>query len=94
MRSLEKSKLDLNLEYDFNFLTIAQLSPRKNLKATLRWFVEEFIDQEVGLVVKMNMKNNSLLDRERSTHKLKKFLKKYEMYDFNNSRGRIWSSII
>ena len=78
VRSLEKEDIELNLEHDFNFLTIAQFSPRKNLKACLRWFVEEFIDREVGLVVKMNMKNNSLMDRERSEKKLKKFLRKYE----------------
>jgi len=78
VRETEEKDIQLDLEYDFNFLTIAQFSPRKNLKSCLRWFVEEFIDQEVGLVIKMNMENNSLIDRSRATKKLKKFLKKYE----------------
>tara|TARA_R110002020_G_scaffold278942_3_gene494355 strand:- start:468 stop:1676 length:1209 start_codon:yes stop_codon:yes gene_type:complete len=49
------SDLDIELDYDFNFLAVAQFGPRKNLPNTIRWFVEEFIDQEVGLVVKTNM---------------------------------------
>ena len=51
-----------NLEYDFNFLMVSQLSTRKNFTAALKWWVEEFIDQEVGLVVKGNIKCNSLSD--------------------------------
>ena len=70
----ECSELDLDLKYDFNFITKAQMGPRKNIPNTITWFVEEFKDEEVGLVVKMNMKNNSLMDRERSEKKLKKFL--------------------
>ena len=46
--------LDIDLEYDFNFLVVSQWSPRKNLKNTIRWFMEEFKDDEVGLVLKIN----------------------------------------
>ena len=53
----------LDLEYDFNYLTIAQWGPRKNLHNTIKWFVEENFDQEVGLVVKTSLKNNSVVDR-------------------------------
>jgi glycosyltransferase involved in cell wall biosynthesis len=60
----ELPDLGIDLEYDFNFLTIAQWGPRKNLHNLIRWFVEENIDQEVGLVVKTSLKNNSAVDRE------------------------------
>ena len=35
-------ELDLELDYDFNFITVAQFGPRKNIENTIRWFVEEF----------------------------------------------------
>ena len=51
-----------DLPYDFNFLMVSQISPRKNFANALKWWVEEFIDQEVGLVVKSNIKCNSEMD--------------------------------
>lgn len=60
--AVEKEIIDL--EYDFNYLTIAQWGPRKNLANTIRWFVEENYDQEVGLIVKTSLRNNSILDRQ------------------------------
>tara|TARA_R100000406_G_scaffold37860_2_gene25168 strand:- start:783 stop:2783 length:2001 start_codon:yes stop_codon:yes gene_type:complete len=54
---------DLNITTKFNFLSIFQLAPRKNFENMLKWFVEEFKDDEdVGLVVKVHEKNNSTLD--------------------------------
>ena len=63
--------LGLNLDYDFNFLCIAQAGPRKNLMNTIKWFVEEFHDDEVGLVVKTNIAKNCVMDREVMFHKLR-----------------------
>jgi len=53
----------LELDYDFNILAVAQWGPRKNLANLIKWFVEENVDQEVGLVVKTSIKNNSIVDR-------------------------------
>lgn len=53
----------LDLKYDFNYFTVAQWGPRKNLHNVIKWFVEENYDQEVGLVVKTSLKNNSIIDR-------------------------------
>jgi glycosyltransferase involved in cell wall biosynthesis len=54
---------DLNISTKFNFLTVLQLAPRKNFDNMLRWFVEEFKDDEdVGLIVKTHLRNNSTLD--------------------------------
>jgi len=71
--------LDLELTTDFNFLTVAQWGPRKNLGATIQWFVEEFIDNpDVGLVVKTSLKGGCILDRNAINAELQRTLKKYE----------------
>jgi len=53
---------EMNLTTDFNFLCISQISPRKNMENTIKWFVEEFIDQEVGLILKTSLAANSIID--------------------------------
>jgi len=53
---------EMNLTTDFNFLCISQVSPRKNMENTIKWFVEEFIDQEVGLILKTSLAANSIID--------------------------------
>ena len=62
-KKLTPEDMDLNLETDFNFLAVAQAGPRKCLDATVRWFAEEFKDDNVGLIVKANIVNNSIADR-------------------------------
>ena len=76
----EHEEVDLNLDFStkFNFLTVAQLGPRKNLGNTVNWFVEEFIDNpEVGLIVKTFMKGGSVLDFIAVEKQLKELLSKY-----------------
>ena len=69
------TKLDLNLETKFNFLAVAQISPRKNIGQLLSCFVEEFKDNEdVGLIIKANSSKNSLLDRSKTLNDFKKTL--------------------
>jgi glycosyltransferase involved in cell wall biosynthesis len=67
-------ELEIKLDYDFNFLSMAQWGPRKNLANTLKWFIEEFHDEEVGLVLKTNLSKNCLIDREVISQKLKDHL--------------------
>ena len=69
--------LDLNLDYDFNFLVVAQSGPRKNLANTIKWFVEEFHNEEVGLVVKSNISKNCLMDRRKLFWDLKRRVDQY-----------------
>ena len=68
------AELDLDLEYDFNFLVAAQISPRKNVNNTIKWFLEEFKDEEVGLVLKGNLAKNCHMDREHTFNDLRTFL--------------------
>ena len=77
VRHFEPADIELGLDYDFNFLAVAQWGPRKNLENTIRWFVEEFIDKEVGLVVKTSYRKNCIMDRAFLQSKLKSFLSKY-----------------
>lgn len=71
-------ELDISLDTPFNFLNVAQLSPRKNFDNCLRWFVEEFHDDaDVGLVVKINLAKNCLLDRRATQERLTHFLSEY-----------------
>tara|TARA_R110000824_G_scaffold218617_2_gene405334 strand:- start:417 stop:1688 length:1272 start_codon:yes stop_codon:yes gene_type:complete len=73
-----KNKIDLDLKYNFNFLTIGTFIPRKNLENTIKWFVEQFYDDEVGLIVKTSVAKNCLKDREVTEHRLKEILKEYD----------------
>ena len=71
--------LELNLSTKFNFLTVAQWGPRKNIHNTIAWFIEEFIDNpEVGLIVKTFSKGGSLIDRIEARKQLSSLLKKYD----------------
>lgn len=61
----------LNLETDFNFLTVAQFTgnnpenDRKNLAYTLKWILEEFKnDLNVGLIIKTNFGRQTQIDRQ------------------------------
>ena len=75
VRQVETKKLNLNLTTDFNFLCVAQLSPRKNTEQLIKCFIEQFKDNDnVGLIIKANMAKNSLIDRANMTYKLKQFL--------------------
>ena len=78
VKDIEPTEIDLGLKDDFNFLTVGTWIPRKNLENTIKWFVEEFYDQEIGLVVKTSLAKNSLRDREIAHMRLKDLLNDYE----------------
>jgi len=69
--------LQFNPRHDFNFLAVSQMGPRKNMENTIRWFVEEFIDQDVGLILKTNTKNNSRIDKTVTEEFLNRVLSSY-----------------
>ena len=68
---------EIDLDYDNNFLMISQMGPRKNFANAIKWWVEEFIDQEVGLIVKTNIKSNSIIDWEHLQAQMKNLLEPY-----------------
>ena len=79
VRNFEKDEsFNINLEHEFNYLLMAQWSERKNIENTIKWFIEENIDQEVGLVIKTNSQANCKIDKEFTLEKrLKPLLKEY-----------------
>jgi len=79
VKHYDEIDLDLDLTTEFNYLTVAQWGPRKNIINTVLWFVEEFIDNpDVGLVVKTFAKGGSIIDRLEAEKQLNSFLKKYK----------------
>ena len=77
VKEYEYKDLELNLECDFNFLAVAMWGPRKNIENTVKWFVEEFHDDEVGLVLKINKTRNCVADRFLTKKEIAEFLEKY-----------------
>ena len=69
---LEPSPIEFETDTDFNFLSVLQWSPRKNLENTIGWFVEEFRDNsDVGLIIKASIARNCLVDRIHTENRLK-----------------------
>ena len=66
-----------DLKTKFNFLMVSQMGPRKNFAKAICWWIEEFIDQNVGLIVKTNVRGNSRMDLEATEGSLKALLNLY-----------------
>jgi hypothetical protein len=78
LRKTERAEINLPLTTDFNFLTVAQAGPRKNLVNTIKWFVEEFKNDNVGLICKTHLGGSSQIDREAITNNLKQILEQHK----------------
>lgn len=71
-------RLDGTISTKFNFLTVAQVSPRKNVDTSLLAFLEEFQNHEdVGYILKLNIRNNSITDRRYTEQSVKSLLENY-----------------
>lgn len=68
---------NLELEQDFNFLCVAQWGPRKNIENTIKYFLEEFKDDEVGLVLKVSIKDGSTIDFYETKKRISNLLARY-----------------
>jgi hypothetical protein len=77
VRNHEPTIPELELKHDFNFLTIAQWGPRKNLENSIKWFIEEFKDEPVGLILKTNLMKNCVMDRNRIFEMFKNITEEY-----------------
>ena len=71
----ELPDIDLELPTKFNFLCASQFGLRKNIENTIKWFIEEFReDEDVGLVVKTNLAKNCYMDRVATQTKIKELI--------------------
>ena len=78
VKNIKTRDLNLDLETKFNFLTISQWGPRKNLANTIAWFCQEFHNEkDVGLVVKTYAKGNSQLDKKHVEDSLKELVNNF-----------------
>jgi glycosyltransferase involved in cell wall biosynthesis len=75
VRRKKTQPLDLGLSTASNFLTVAQWSPRKNIEQLLSAFIQEFMNEDVGLILKVGLKNGSEIDRHYTKERLDTFLK-------------------
>ena len=65
VKELSICDLDLNIDTEFNFLSIALMGPRKNQVNLIEWFIETFHDDsEVGLVLKTAKSAGSVIDKQ------------------------------
>jgi len=65
VKHFEKVALDIDFKTNFNFLTVALLGARKNIENSIKWFVEEFRENEdVGLILKTSRAGSSVIDRK------------------------------
>jgi len=78
VRKNETTDINLDITTDFNFLVVAQAGPRKNFANTLKWFVEEFKNDNVGLVCKTHLAGASQIDREAITNNIQQILAPYK----------------
>ena len=79
VRKSDAVQIDLPLTTDFNFLTIAQNGPRKNLANTIKWFIEEFKnDSNVGLICKTHTAGASQIDRENTVNNITNLLNSHK----------------
>jgi glycosyltransferase involved in cell wall biosynthesis len=60
----------LSLPSAYNFLTVNQWGPRKNMETLIKAFVDEFRDEDVGLVIKANTANDSIMDKTATESRL------------------------
>lgn len=74
-------EISLDIDTDFNFLTIAQFTgtdpynDRKNLFFTLKWFCEAFKDdKDVGLILKTNHGKGTKIDRQITKNKIRQVI--------------------
>ena len=65
------NSLDLDLPTKFNFVTVAQWGPRKNMGATINWFRRIIDNPEVGLVVKTFLRGGNIMDKQSIENELK-----------------------
>ena len=77
LRNIEPKAVELQLDTDFNYLVMAQWSVRKNIENTINWFIEEFKDDDVGLILKVNTMNNSKMDEDLTRRRLKGLVKSH-----------------
>jgi glycosyltransferase involved in cell wall biosynthesis len=85
VKNIEPLDLDFETSTGFNFLSVALLGPRKNIENSVKWFVEEFHDENVGLILKTAVTSGSTMDKFSTRETFQKVLA-----PFNNRRCKVY----
>ena len=65
VKEIEQENFPLSLSTGFNFLNISMSGPRKDLSNSIKYFIEEFREEEdVGLILKTSRSRSSIMDRD------------------------------
>jgi glycosyltransferase involved in cell wall biosynthesis len=78
VKQVEPSGLDFKTDTDFNFLFVSLMGPRKNLDNTISAFIEEFRDENVGLIVKTGLAKGTPMDREACSRHINNIVSRYD----------------
>ena len=60
VKEMSPSHLDFKLDTKFNFLSVALLGHRKNIHNMISWFLEEFREEDVGLLIKTSSSERAI----------------------------------
>ena len=78
VKTIEPKPLDFETSTSFNFLSVGLLGPRKNIENMVKWFVEEFKDEDVGLVLKTAKAKGGTMDKNFTFNYLKKIVSNFK----------------
>ena len=79
IKNVSEEPLDIELNTNFNFLSVALLGPRKNIENSLKWFLEEFKNEEdVGLILKTAFSKSTVIDRYLTRRHLKDIVSQHK----------------
>ena len=80
VRDIEQDEtFELNLDTKFNYLSVGQWGPRKNMENMVKWWLEECWDQPVGLVLKTSFRRNNIMDRAFTRKRLDNLINSVEL---------------
>ena len=75
IKTLDTDKdFTIDLPCEKNYLVVSQWSTRKNMDNCIKWFLEEFKNEKVGLVLKTSLAKNCYFDRVATQNKIQQLL--------------------
>lgn len=77
VREFEPADIDIDFETEFNFLAVALWGPRKNMEKTILNFLEEFQNEEVGLILKTSITSGCTYDRLATENLLERICQRF-----------------
>ncbi len=80
VRNIEQDgDFTLDLETDYNYLSVGQWGSRKNMNSLVKWWLEECWDQPVGLILKTSFRRNNIMDRYFTISRLESIIKSVDL---------------